>query len=453
MYGPPIDPRQRIAPVEIFDVWEAYAFCAVIGLFFSALSLWRRPPIELRSALFIGGQCILLTAPLAYFLDTYFYGSFPTIDKTGSLAFYLEGVHQRIMAHPIDAIQDPAAGLIGIQVGHLWVTEVFDLVLSPMGAFNLQGLLYPALGWWCAWLLFHEITGNPRVSVLMGFPFGMGLHVFRDLNWYTIEKAAIFWLPLFLFACHRAWRRGGRWTWLPAVVLVCSAWMNIYFGMLNAAMLLLSAGILFVSREHNRGRLLKAAGLAFLGLAPLGVWQWLIMHGGPELASPDVSLWKRATLDTFSLFPLRWDRLEAHRALNLVAVAVAVWGIRRGRWLGIVRFATLAALLFFVISLGPLLSPDGPENPLYMAARATVPGFWRMAKPEVFFHITWLMLLGIAAIEAHRSSWSNRVTSWLYALFVLGWVVMIRTHPAYPPMTMPLPVKMDSDWEDSVFQP
>jgi len=453
MYGPPVDPRQRLAPVEIFDTWEAYLFCGVLGLVLSGLAWWKKPSIEARSALFIGGQCIILTAPLAFFVDTYFYGSFPTLDKAGSLAFYLEGVHHRIMAHPIDAIHDPAARLIGIHMGHLWVTELFDAFLTPMGAFNMQALLYPALGWWCSWLLFHEITGKARISMVMSFPFGMGLHVFRDLNWYTIEKAAIYVLPLFLFACHRAWRRGGVWVWLSAVLLALSAWMNVYFGLLNAGMLVLMVVAVCASQNLHQRRILHTAMAGFCLLMPLALWQWLILHGGPPLASPESYLWERAALDTFTLQPFRWNRLEGHRALNMVAMGIALVGIWRGRWTGMIRFATLAAVVFFMLSLGPLLGAGGAENPVYMVARATVPGFWRMAKPEVFFHMTWLMLLGIAAVEACRQGWSNRVTTLLYGLFVMGWLIMIRTHPAYPPMTMPLEVKLNADWEQPGAQP
>ena len=188
MYGPPADPRQRIAPVEIFDAPEAYVFCILLGIAVSLAALWRAPNVRVRAAFFILGQSILLTAPLAAFLDTWMYGSYPTIDKAGSMVFYLDGVHLRMVSSPIASLHDPAARLIGVHVGHLWVTELFDLFLSPMGAFNAQAFFYPALGWYCAWLLFDEVTEKPRVSMLMAFPFGMGLHVFRDLNWYTIEK-------------------------------------------------------------------------------------------------------------------------------------------------------------------------------------------------------------------------------------------------------------------------
>ena len=453
MYGPPADPRQRIAPVEIFDSVEAYLVCFILGALLTAWGVWKKAGIKSRAALFIAGQTVILTAPLTYFVDTYVYGSFPTIDKAGSMAFFAEGVHRRMMAHPIDAIHDPAASLIGVHVGHLWVTEAFALLFSTIGAFNIQALLYPMLGWWSAWWLFQQITHNPRISMLMGFPYGLGLHVFRDLNWYTIEKAAIFWLPLFAGCLFRAFRDGGRWRTAVAVCLVISAWMNLYMGMLNTGILVLSMVVVTATQHPRRNAILGTGMLSLLALSPLALWQWLIMQGGPQLGTPDDFLWQRAALDTFSIYPLEWNRLEAHRALNVIALAVGLWGFWRSRLSGIVRFAALAALVALLLALGPNLWSHGPENPVFMAARAIVPGFWRMAKPEVFFHLTWLFILGVAAFQADRSAWSKRTTTVLYGLFVLGWIIMIRTHPAYPPMTIPLNVKLVNDWESHVFEP
>ncbi len=137
----------------MFDSPEAYLACFIVGAIVSLLVRWKSLPLSSRCGLFILGQTIILTAPLFYFLDDFMYGSFPTIDKAGSMAFYLDGLHQRIMSNPIDAIQDPGARLIGVHVGHLWVTQLFDVGLTPVGAFNLQALLYPALAWWMACLL------------------------------------------------------------------------------------------------------------------------------------------------------------------------------------------------------------------------------------------------------------------------------------------------------------
>ena len=453
MYGPPADPRQKIAPVEVFDVPEAYLLCFAAGAFITAFAWRRRWPVEVRSALFILGQCIILTAPLAFFLDTYVYGSFPTIDKAGSMAHYLDGVHLRAFADPIAALSDPAVRLIGVHLGHLVATSFFDLFLTSVGAFNMLGFLAPALAWYFAWWLFWEHCGSPRVAMLMSFPFGMGLHIFRDLNWYTIEKAAIFWLPLFLLVCTWAVRRGGRWRWAPGVVLALTTWTNVYLGMINGGLLVVIFTTLWVVRHPQRHRITVASAGAVLAVSPLVVAQWLLMVDGPQIASRDVFLWQRAALDSFSLSPLAWNRLEVHRSLNIVALGLAGWGLRPRRWKGVVPIAALSALLFFFLSLGPILWAPDIMNPVYMGVRAVIPGFWRVAKPEVFFHVTWLMLLGIGAIEAHRLEWSKRTLGLWYIAFVGAWLVMARSHPAYPPMTTPVATPLAPDWAERVFGP
>ncbi len=438
MYGPSPDPRQLIAPVEVFDEPGAYLFCIGVGLALSLVALWRRPPPHLRAAAFILGQTIFLTAPLLAFVDTYVYGSFPTIDKSGSLAFYLDGIHQRMLSDPLASLTDPGARLIGVHMGHLWVTEFFDLFLSSMGAFNAQGLLYPAAGWWCAWLLFREVAGDERSAVLMGFPFGMGLHVFRDLNWYTIEKAAIFWLPLFLWALHRAWKGKPRGAWLAAVVFFLMSWMNLYLGLVGAFLAAFGLVSVWVSKDQGRYAVTRAVVASAVVVLPLVIWQWVLIQSDLSIASPDRFLRERAALDAFTLTPLSWNRLEVHRALNVVALSFAVWGIVAQRADGRVRLACVTGLGLFTLSLGPYLWRPDLVNPIYMAARTVVPGFWRVAKPETFFHATWLLLLLIASIQLARARWRPRTYGAVYLLFITAWLLMVRTHPAYPPMTQPV---------------
>ena len=465
VYGPPADPREIPAPVEVLDAPEAYLGCLLVGLALTALAAWRRPPVSLRALVFILGQTIILTMPLAWYLDRYVYGAFPTIDKEGSLLFYLDGVHVRMLLHPWLSTGDPAASLIGVHTGHLWVTQLFDLVLSPMGAFNAQALLYPALAWWAAWLLLRDLCGHSRTAMVLAFAWGMGLHLFRDLNWYTIEKAAVFWLALYCWALYRAWEReGGRWPLLSAVLYLLMSWNNLYLGLVGAAVgaMALAATLLTAWRERADPLTarLAAARVRNVGLAcaasavlvsPLALLQWTLLHGGPSLGDPERFLWERAALDSFTLAPFRWNRLEVWRALNMVVVGLALFGSWRHRREGRVQFAVVAGGLLFLLSLGPQVLP-GVENPLYMATRAVVPGFWRMAKPETFFHATWLFMCGVAAVHLRRVDPEPRTLGSLYVVFVFFWVLMVRTHPVYPEMTMPTDDPLAPDWQERVFR-
>ena len=208
MFGPRPDPRMVPLPAGVFDDVTATVLCLAVALALTVAAAWRRPGVPLRGLLFIAGQVVLWTTPWLAWTNDAWFGAYPTIDKEGSFLFYQQGVHWRVLLDPIAASADPAARLIGVHVGHLWVTEGLDVFLTSVGAFNAQALLYPALGWWAAWLLARELTGRDQISLVMSWPVGMGLHLFRDLNWYTIEKAAVFWLPLYLVALTRAARFG-----------------------------------------------------------------------------------------------------------------------------------------------------------------------------------------------------------------------------------------------------
>lgn len=458
MYGPPPDPRQILAPVQMLDDPWSHLACMAGGLVMSALAVaWKRPPKALRYLVFIIGQVTLLTAPLLAHLNRFVYGSFPTIDKEGSLLFYLDGVHLRMLSSPLMSPADPAARLIGVHVGHLWVTQFFDLFLTPLGAFNAQAFMSMVLGWWAMWLLLRRVSGVDRIALLLSFPFGMGLHLFRDLNWYTIEKAAIFWLPLFTLALLRAWKDGGRWRWIPGIVFVVMSWMNLYMGMIAgffaacAWLWLLADGLLRRERTRSLRRVSHAGAVCLLAITPLLIWQWALMRGGPQIGSPEQFLWERAALDGFSLVPLAWNRLEIHRALNLVGIGLAVMGVVSCWSDQRVRFALGVGLLAALISVGPVLLPGPVENPIYMVVRSVIPGFWRVAKPEVFFHVTWMLMLCVAAVQLAKSG-SRRGVSILYGIFLVGWLLMVRTHPAYPPMTVPIDSTLSSGWQEDVFE-
>ncbi len=462
MYGPPPDPRQVTAPIELVDEPWAYLGCLLVGAAISLLAVPRRLPLSLRGLFFCLGQTIILTMPLFAFLSEYVYGSFPTIDKEGSLLFYLDGVHERMLLRPWLAPADPAAQLIGAQTGHLWITRLLELGQGPLFSFNLQALLYPALGWWAAWLLLRDLCGQPRTAMVIAFGWGMGLHVFRDLNWYTIEKAAIFWLALYAWALHRAWSDPARprlWPPLAGLLYLLMSWNNLYLGLIAAFGAAPLALVLLPDlraaadplRRRAAGRVLAALLASALLALPLVVLQWALMHGTHALGDPERFLWERAALDSLSLSPLRWNRLEPWRALNLVGLglgALGAWNLRADPR---VRYFLLAGTLLFLLSLGPVLLP-GVDNPVYMAVRAVVPGFWRMAKPESFFHGTWLLICALGAMELARAVPRPRSLGLLYAAFLFGWVLMVRTHPAYPGMSLPIHDALDPGWKERVFR-
>lgn len=417
LYGPPPDPREVLVPAGLVDLPWAWAACLVLGV---GLAAWARPR---RPFWFVLGAVVALTAPAAALVPTAVWGAFPTIDKAGSLLFYQDGVHTRLFQP-----DDPAVRLIGVHLGHLWVTAAFDPVLEPFAAMNAHALLNLVLSWWAAARLVEAVTGDRRVGLLVGFAYGMNLHQLRDINWYTIEKSGTWWLPLYLWALWEA-RRGGRW-WPAALAGAGALFYNVYLGLLCA----LAGALALLWRNPRVG---VAVGATALAMVPLLGVQWGMMHGAGAVGSPEAFVEERAVLDVVELWPPRWNRLEAWRALNLVVLGSGAMALarREARWWGLV------ALVATGIALGPA------QNPLYRLVLAIVPGFWRVAKPETFFHLAWLAWIVAAGVELARRRLRDRTLSGLGGAFVLGWVLSVRTHPVYPAFTEPIPVELTPGWK------
>lgn len=448
LYGPPPDPAQQLVPLDLASEPVGWALSLAFALAFVGLACVRRLPAGLRALSLCLGLSAGLTAPFLGLSQRYVIGSWPTIDKTGSLLFYLEGVHRTLTFHPIAAIGDPAARLIGVHVGHLWITALLDLFVEPFAAFNLHGLLNVALGWWAAALLMRELWGRWDSALVAAFPFGMGLHVFRDLNWYTIEKSSVLWLALFAWALARAWR-GGRYGALVAGLLYAStAFVNWYLALVGAA----GAALLLLCQVLGRGlrdpgtrRLAWACAACVLAVSPLLALQMALLHGPQTLGDPELFLRERAALDSFSLSPARWNRLEIYRALNLPLLALGLLSLLQQRRDGRALSLGVVAALLFALSLGPSLGPE-LQNPLYMAVHRAIPGFWRVAKPEVFFEGSYLALLCLAGLGLSRLAPPGRAL-WLLPILAAGWLLVVRSHPVYPPMSRFVPTQLAPEWQ------
>ena len=435
MYGPPPHADQAFAPTGLWSAWPAWWACASIGV---ALMLIARPKKPLLFAL---GGTILFTAPAAIFAPTYVWGAFPTIDKAGSLLFYRDGVHWRVLDPT-----DPAVKLIGVHLGHLWVTAGLDLVLRDFAAFNVQHLLHLVLAWAIAARLIEALCGRRDVAVLFAAPFALNLHQLRDINWYTVEKTAVFWIPAYGWALWAAARHGGRWVWAAAAVLAVACAYNLYIALLCCG---IGALALLLPSPALRRAVLASAVAAL----PFAAYQAGLQRGPGALASPD-AFQARAALDVVELWPPKWNRLEAWRALDLVALVAAARGatdLLRGRAVGVGGRALeawlfLVALGFGVLSLGPA------NNPVYAAINVLVPGFWRMAKPEAFFHVTWLALLIIAARAVTRRGASPRSLRRMGAAMALLFLLAARTHPVWPRFTLPVDVTLAKGWQDDVLR-
>jgi hypothetical protein len=449
MYGPPPAASQIVFPAGPLDVPGAWVACLLLGVALLGLGLGLRRRAEVQAWLLIlAAQVVLLTAPASAMVEQAVWGAWPTVDKAGSYLFYLDGVHLRPFSS--GALDDPALALIGIHVGHLWLTATLDLLLSPHGAFNAQALLQVWLGWACAWLLLRDLGAKPWVAALCAMPFALGLHVFRDVTWFTIEKSAVFGIPLFLWAMNRARQRGGRWVAATAAILLGCALFNWYLALVNLALL----GVWLLG-AHSR-RALLTAGACALALLPLVAVQALLLQDAGALADPQRFLWERAALDVLSLWPPRWYHLELWRVLNLPLMLLGAWGLWLHRDRPEARWGAAVVLLLGLLSIGPMLlgaRGAGVPNPLFMAAWKLIPGFWRIARPEFMFEGAWLVLLASAALTLQRWRPGWKVLLVMQIAMLAGWAWGVRGHPAYPGFTEPVEVELSEGWQQEVFAP
>ncbi len=448
MYGPPPSPRQVEIAASVGDLPEAWLASLLVGVVLVAVGLWLQRRNEMgAAALVILGHVLALTAPATALLERSIWGAWPTVDKAGSFLFYLDGVQWRPFS--AGALDDPSLALIGIHVGHLWITALLDLVLSTHGAFNAQALLQVVLAWFCGWLLMRDLQARPWPALLASFPFAMGLHVFRDVNFYTIEKSAVFGIPLFLWAMNRARTRGGWWIAAAALALLGGALINWYLALVCVAFL----GLWLLGAHDKRS--LATAGLCSLVIAPLVVFQALLLHDAGALSDPQRFLWERSALDVLSIWPPEWYHLELWRALNLPLMLLGAWSLWRLRDRTEARFGAAVVVTLGLLALGPMLIGEqgaGVPNPVFWAAWKLIPGFWRVARPEFLFEGAWLCLLVAAALAIGRWRLSRGAMLSLHALLLMGWIWGVRSHPAYPGFCEPVEVELSPTWEDGVFR-
>lgn len=403
--GPPPSPLEVAFPAGVHAEPVAWA----LSLLVAVACLW----FGRRSALITAaGLVALCTAPALGLVHRAVWGHYPTIDKAGSLHFYGLGAHWEAFDPSA-----PATQLIGMSMGHLYVTALFDLVLPAFGAMNAQALLNLVLGWWVGSRLV-EATGTPRRWALVAaFPLGLGLHGFRDINWYTIEKSGLWPLLVYALTLVLAHQRGRGWIAAAAAAYFWAFFYNAYWGVLGAAI-----GVVTLLAGNRNARFAVLA--SCLGVLPFAIAQ-LPALANPQLPPPDAFA-ERAALDVLAPFGgdgfgPNWNRIPLHGALDLSVTLAALAGLffaareasrpeARAR-VGLALAAFLAALL-----------ACGPATPLW-GLFAALPGMWRFAKPETFFHLS----VGASCILAGPALARLPIPPWAVLTAQVGlWFLLAR---------------------------
>ena len=447
--GPPLDSRQIVYHPSLMDYLPGW----ILGVFLLYLSfrIWQswkdkrstNHPILLM--IFSSVGCVsLITGPWLGILNQKVIGAYPTIDKEGSLLFYLDGVHWRLLNHPIVSMDDPAIQLIGLHLGHLWISEFFDIFLSTFGSFNAQMIFNLILNQISAmFLLKHFYEKQCQLMkedwykiIILSITLGLQLHVFRDINWYTIEKSAIY--PLFFFWTYLdqlASNRKQGW-WLP-LLYFSAIFINFYWGLLLAilgfcyaiplcknAIQSKSIKMLYCNQMMRNLIFCTAIGMLF------AVLQLYLMSSETPFASHhDFS--KRAILDSFELFPPNWNRMGVILPIN----AIIIWfGFKYQNKNTLLIFI---AFLYFLLSLGPKI--DQFNNPVYQLF-SWIPGVWRFAKPEIFFFITYAVF-HIWTIQNSQKMNTQQSVKFFTGIVILH-LLTLYISPAFPIITEFIPSKL-----------
>ena len=416
-YGPPPDPTELAYAADFSTVPVAWVLCVGAGL---TVAWFGR-----RSAfLAVIGLTVALTSPAAALFPSAVWGAWPTIDKAGSLHF----LSLNAQFHSFDP-SAPATQLIGMSMGHLWVTWLFSWFFQAFAASNLHAILNLVLGWWLASRLAVAAGTPERWAIIAGFPMGPGLHLMRDINWYTIEKSGTWTLTLFVLCLVHAQAGRRRWIVGAAAAYALAFYYNSYHGVLGA---LAGAGALIVGSRNTR----LAVAASALAALPLLALQLPALRNA-QLPPPE-AFSIRAALDVVTLAPPEWNRLELWRAVDGIVALAALATVLRA-----LRFANATdepearrsrvELLLFVGLLVPAILSLGPTTPLWTVFQS-LPGMWRFAKPEAFFHLVVLGMTVLSGRALHRGGWHPRT---VLALQIALWIWLVRMHPAYPGFTQP----------------
>ncbi len=419
--GPPDNSRCERLAFSIFEEPLAWAVCIGVGLTLTWMG--RRNPNGPPMAL---GLTIMFLSPLPAMIDRSWIGQFPNIDKEGSLAHYLAKVHH---IWPWQGELSPGLRRIGVHIWHLWPVELLDRAFPTVMSFNLVLLLnvFATLYFSSKW--FHHEGARPWGALLAALPFTLGPPMLRHLEWSTIEKSSLFWLPLYLWTL-RSSESGGTWrVFAPAGVatLICS--QNLYWLILCGVFSLgiaLNHALNLLASTNSRSRRLRA--LLALVLVALAVLPWVYwqssLNGLPDIVIEESWRNERAALDAIQLNGWTWARLPLWRALEPLSLSLGVWFLcSRAKWRSGLGIAFLGAM-----SLGPYIMQGEStiENPLWAVISWLIPGFWRVAKPEVFFLGAWLLVLSEAA-KRLNGRWIQPAALWL-----LVWVLVGRVGEWWP---------------------
>ena len=374
------------------------------------------------------GSLSLLTSPWLGSIHKAVIGAYPTIDKEGSLLFFEHGVHHLWFTSPDLPLDETGLTLVGIHVGHLWLTECFSIFAPTFVAFNVQAFTHLLLN---TLAILYWVDGYKWIRAqewekwVVALLLGAQLHVFRDIHWYTIEKSALF--PLFLFWGTLSRQRDGQGNWQLPLMYLLACLYNFYWAILCPLLVITEYNHLpsaFIERTRLAKGLVICCGIGLV----MAILQMTLQTSLHQVATPEKYA-SRAALDVLSLWPVDWNRMGIWRPINLVLLGMGMSYIRELKS-GEQRIPNAKGLIVcsifgLILSLGPFIAPSVP-NPIYSIFQL-IPGMWRFAKPEIFCLIPY----AIVGLLALRKPWPK----WIWAVAFAMYIVGLYTSVAFPYLT------------------
>jgi formylglycine-generating enzyme required for sulfatase activity len=354
------------------------------------------------------------------------------------------------------------------------------LILS----YNLLVALTLALNGFTAFLLFRRVAGTYWPGLVCGILFALSPYAFLKLEQGFLQKAILWWLPLFLLFLLRYLddrrRRDAAAAglfWLGALLTYAPyAWFAALAGLVMVACRALGDRLgMGWGRDEISAATHPAESSLLRGLWPLAslavagvIFLLVLLPGGglqpPEgiipVAVADAPIGSLDIFHAFRFFPYTGFRAPVEALPLGLSLSAAVFALvallrrrpRAGSFLALV-------LVFLILALGPFLNRNGEiisRMPLpYYAISLFAPWGRRLGYSIRALPFLELALLALAALALSGWRSSSRtpnrasVTGLLLSLALLGFGVAERAWllpELYPPVVTPAVISPDIAW-------
>jgi hypothetical protein len=341
-------------------------------------------------------------------------------------------------------------------------------LVGPVAAYNIAGVLLPALAAWTAYLLCRYLTGSLWSSLIGGYLFGFSAANLRQISPGNVNLSAVFLFPLIALVVIRYLRSeltGRRLACWLGVLLAFQLTISTEFTAMVTLALLVCLPLAFWLAPTLRPRVRSAvvpivAGYGLAAVFALPFVYYLLFNFNSNTVVTDIKLWGTDVLAAFvPSFVIGFggrdlgfvqEHVKSHSAyLGLPTVAiVALYAIRSRRSPG-GRFLLAAFAAAFVATLGATLL-------VYGHTVVTLP-WWILAthlpglNDALPFRFAVLEALAAAVMVA---LWTARTKGRVYSRpFVLPLLAVTAIVPAVwqPSAFTPLPLEHASFFTSGLY--